>query len=514
MENEEKTMKSNNKFLKISYQIIFWIISILSILFSLIALLAGEYLGGFIVILGAIGINPLLHKIKVKNVKLFHHLRRIICFILVIIGFIIALKTNSNFYIRDNSLKNSHEEIIKVLNDRLISSGERIEAFNNAEINDIGKENNYKIYENKIKDNLSIQLIEKNDRIEAIRTCTIIEKGYNVSEEDSSTTSGLIMGIIMSECGISSEEGNSIIEELENKNYNGDVNRNNFILTMKTTDFYAEMIMIYNTSKLNLIKEINTREISEKISILEEKLKVEEIDKAIENIKTKVENETTSIYSLKESKQTLEKYQKEIESINFTIEEYLSKKDFWKNTLIDLIAKIDEKINISIPDFNTMSSSEAENWGKENSISVTTSTEYSDSIENGKVISQSVNAGEKVIKGDITVKVIYSLGRKPTTSELNALKKAQSYSDNMHMSKKRLYEQLTSSYGEGFTASEAQYAIDHVKADWNYNALQKAKSYQSSMNMSKNRIYQQLTSAYGENFTASEAQYAIDHLDD
>ncbi len=514
MGDKEKNVKSNNKFFKILYQVVFWIISILSALFALIALLAGEYLGGVIVVLGAIGINPLFHEIKVKKAKLFHHLRRIICLILIIVGFIIALKTSGNFYIRDNSLKNSHEEIVQVLNNRLASSGEKIEVFNNVEINDIGKENNYKIYENKLKDDLSIQLIEKNDRIEAIRTCSIIEKGYNVSEQDSATTSGLIMGIIMSECGISSEEGNLILAELENKNYNGNVNGNNFILTMKSTDFYVEMIMIYNTSKSNLIKEINTKEISEKITILEEKLKVEEIDNAIENIKVKIENETTSIYSLKESRHTLENYQKEIEALNFTIEEYISKKDSWKNTITDFISKIDEKINVSIPDFNTMSSSEAENWGKENNISVTTSTEYSDSIENGKVISQSVNAGEKVIKGDISVKVIYSLGRKPTTSELNALKKAQSYSDNMHMSKKRLYEQLTSSYGEGFTASEAQYAIDHVQADWNYNALQKAKSYQSSMNMSKNRIYQQLTSPYGENFTTSEAQYAIDHLDD
>ena len=34
------------------------------------------------------------------------------------------------------------------------------------------------------------------------------------------------------------------------------------------------------------------------------------------------------------------------------------------------------------------------------------------------------------------------------------------------------------------------------------------------MNMSKNRIYDQLTSKYGEQFTKEEAQYAIDHLDD
>ena len=84
----------------------------------------------------------------------------------------------------------------------------------------------------------------------------------------------------------------------------------------------------------------------------------------------------------------------------------------------------------------------------------------------------------------------------------------------MHMSKNRIYRQLTSEYGEGFTEDAAQYAIDNIKCDWKENALKKAKSYRDSMHMSKNRIYSQLTSEYGEQFTQEEAQYAIDHLDD
>ena len=84
----------------------------------------------------------------------------------------------------------------------------------------------------------------------------------------------------------------------------------------------------------------------------------------------------------------------------------------------------------------------------------------------------------------------------------------------MHMSKQKIYDQLTSEYGEKFTAEEAQYAIDNLKADYKANALEKAKSYQQTMSMSKDRIYSQLTSEYGEKFTAEEAQYAIDHLDD
>jgi len=95
----------------------------------------------------------------------------------------------------------------------------------------------------------------------------------------------------------------------------------------------------------------------------------------------------------------------------------------------------------------------------------------------------------------------------------NALAKAEEYSELMHMSKQGLFDQLTSTYGEKFTADEAQYAVDNVDVDWNANALAKAKEYQELMSMSKAAIYDQLTSDYGEKFTADEAQYAIDHLE-
>lgn len=83
----------------------------------------------------------------------------------------------------------------------------------------------------------------------------------------------------------------------------------------------------------------------------------------------------------------------------------------------------------------------------------------------------------------------------------------------MHMSKKGIYDQLTSDAGEKFTAEEAQYAIDHIKADWNKNALEKAKNYQETMDMSPEAIRDQLTSEYGEQFTAEEADYAVKHLE-
>ena len=48
----------------------------------------------------------------------------------------------------------------------------------------------------------------------------------------------------------------------------------------------------------------------------------------------------------------------------------------------------------------------------------------------------------------------------------------------------------------------------------NARALEKARSYQDDMAMSPNAIHDQLTSDYGEQFTQSQADYAIEHLND
>lgn len=98
------------------------------------------------------------------------------------------------------------------------------------------------------------------------------------------------------------------------------------------------------------------------------------------------------------------------------------------------------------------------------------------------------------------------------TEYKSALNKAYSYSDIMHMSKAGIYDQLTSEYGEKFSAEAAQYAIDNMEADWNANALAKAKEYSDTMHMSKLGVYDQLISEYGEKFTPEEAQYAIDNV--
>lgn len=98
------------------------------------------------------------------------------------------------------------------------------------------------------------------------------------------------------------------------------------------------------------------------------------------------------------------------------------------------------------------------------------------------------------------------------TEYVSALVKAEMYSGTMHMSKKGLYEQLTSDYGEKFSAEAAQYAIDNVNADFKANALKKAEMYQETMHMSPSSIRDQLVSDAGEKFTKEEAEYALENL--
>lgn len=94
-----------------------------------------------------------------------------------------------------------------------------------------------------------------------------------------------------------------------------------------------------------------------------------------------------------------------------------------------------------------------------------------------------------------------------------AYNKAEIYANTMSMSKRKIYDQLTSTYGEKFDKKPALWAIRHLTdVNWNANALQKAKDYQDQQSMSSSAIYTQLTSSYGERFTPAQAKYAINHL--
>lgn len=150
------------------------------------------------------------------------------------------------------------------------------------------------------------------------------------------------------------------------------------------------------------------------------------------------------------------------------------------------------------------------------------STEYKNALKKAETYSSMMHMSRQGIYNQLTSEygegfpedaAQYAIDNIEADWNKNALAKAEDYSKTMYMSKQGIYDQLTSEYGERFTADEAQYAIDNVKADWNENALKKAKTYQNTMSMSKSAIYDQLVSEYGEKFTADEAQYAIDNLE-
>lgn len=181
------------------------------------------------------------------------------------------------------------------------------------------------------------------------------------------------------------------------------------------------------------------------------------------------------------------------------------------NTSSDTAPKVSHVKKVEKAEVGDLSQTDAQAWCDQNGFTLDKEENYSDTVAQGGFISQSPTAGTKLEKGS-TITVYYSKGKAPTVEDKNALAKAESYSTIMHMSKAGIYDQLTSSYGEGFSQEAAQYAIDHLVADYKKNALEKAKEYQSTMHMSRQSVYEQLTSSYGEKFTAEEAQYAIDNL--
>lgn len=306
--------------------------------------------------------------------------------------------------------------------------------------------------------------------------------------------------------------GDTIINEVYTDNEDETIIIDNYILNIseKYIDQKDEIIKIFKKNKKKYKYEsesnVSTKGLDKYWNKEFENSKKDLKNMYTEKVEKLKEEISNDIYKMKKCTSVLE-----CKNIYKSVEIY-NKYNELSNSTKKLIDEYNKKV-IKVIDFSQMSWENISNWCKERKIVCYKEEEYSDTVPNGGYIKQSELADTEVINNKSII-ITYSKGRKPTQSELNALNKAQSYSDHQYMSKNRLYRQLTSSYGEGFTAAEAQYAIEHVKADWNYNALQTGKHYYTRQNMSKSRVYQQLVSPYGEDFTPEQAQYAVDHLDD
>ena len=99
-----------------------------------------------------------------------------------------------------------------------------------------------------------------------------------------------------------------------------------------------------------------------------------------------------------------------------------------------------------------------------------------------------------------------------TVAQQNAIRSAQSYLAISGFSKAGLIEQLSSKAGDGFKKSDATFAVDHIKVDWNKEAVKSAKDYLKIGGFSRAGLIEQLSSKAGDKYTLSQAKYAADHV--
>ncbi len=92
----------------------------------------------------------------------------------------------------------------------------------------------------------------------------------------------------------------------------------------------------------------------------------------------------------------------------------------------------------------------------------------------------------------------------PAIGERNALQQAKRYLNTSAFSYSGLIDQLKY---EGYTDSEAVYAVDNCGADWNEQALAKAKQYLRTSAFSNSGLVDQLKF---EGFTDAQASYGVD----
>jgi hypothetical protein len=101
-----------------------------------------------------------------------------------------------------------------------------------------------------------------------------------------------------------------------------------------------------------------------------------------------------------------------------------------------------------------------------------------------------------------------------TGAQQQAVDSAGDYlSEGQGFSQQGLLSQLTSSFGEGFSKSDAEFAINYLNPNWDQQAVDSATGYLSEgQGFSEQGLLQQLTASAGEGFTEAQAEYAIGYL--
>lgn len=171
------------------------------------------------------------------------------------------------------------------------------------------------------------------------------------------------------------------------------------------------------------------------------------------------------------------------ESKNKTKNSNINSTNVSKSSETNTIKTTPTKKTVEVIDFSTITRDEVSTWCKTNNIKANITEEYSDTVEKGAFVSQSVVANTKIYEGD-KITIVYSLGKAPTTGQKNALSSAKSYLSVMPFSYSGLIKQLEY---EGYSKDEATYGADNCGADWNEQAAKSAKSYIETMSFSRKR---------------------------
>ena len=167
--------------------------------------------------------------------------------------------------------------------------------------------------------------------------------------------------------------------------------------------------------------------------------------------------------------------------------------------------KLNKNVELTVINFENMEVKSIKDWCAEKKVNCTIKEEYSNDAEKGTLISQSVVEGKKVFEGS-KIDITYSLGKEPTLSQKNAIKKAENYLDTMAFSKSGLIKQLKF---EGFTEEESTFALENITVDWNKQAIKKAENYLDTMAFSKSGLIKQLKF---EGFTEGESTFALENI--
>jgi type IV secretory pathway VirB10-like protein len=93
-----------------------------------------------------------------------------------------------------------------------------------------------------------------------------------------------------------------------------------------------------------------------------------------------------------------------------------------------------------------------------------------------------------------------------TVAQEQAIGSAQDYLAFMAFSKSGLIKQLVF---EGFSESDAEFAVEHIDVSWKEQALQSAKDYLDMMHFSRSGLIEQLEF---EGYSTKQATYAVDQL--